>query len=131
MIPVENLPHQRHRRKQLLLLRAQPHRAGSGFVTVVKPAGADQLCLIFLHGCQHTLVGVRLQPVVTVHKGDIIPPGNVNSRITGIAQAAVLFVNHPHPTVLGGVFVADFTAAVRRTVIHQNDLQGTVGLIQN
>ena len=44
---------------------------------------------------------------------------------------SVFLVDHPNPAVLLRKFVTDGAASIRRTIIHQNNLQMAVGLIQD
>ena len=131
MIPPEDPAHQLLAGNEFLLLRAQPLGLSTGGAVLVIPPGADHFGVVLFCQRQHGLKSIRLQPVVAVHKGKIIPGRHIDPRVPGVAEAAVFLVDHPDAAVLLGKFIADGPAAVRGAVIHQNDLQVGIGLIPN
>jgi hypothetical protein len=64
------------------------------------------------------------QPVVTVHKPDVLTGRVPQAEVAGPAQADVLRRgDHPDPGVAGGVLGEDGAAVVRRAVVHRDDLE--------
>ena len=80
---------------------------------------------------EHSLVHIRINPVIAVHKSDKAPFCDIHPDIPGVPGSAVFFMNHNKPVILSGQPVADLPAPVRGTVVHKNNLQITVGLVQN
>ena len=68
----------------------------------------------------HFLIHFRLEPVVAVHKGDIVTGSRFQADISGSGHASVLFMDDFHPGICLRKPVAHFRATVRRTVIHQD-----------
>src|SRR5699024_6694336 len=79
-------------------------------VGVVLLAGGIQRAQV---GGQHHVIGV--------HKGVIAAARGVDAGVARGGKALVLLVEHAHPRVFGGIFVADLAAAVGGTVVHQQD----------
>jgi hypothetical protein len=73
----------------------------------------------------------RRNGVITVQKKQKSARAGHNASITGVGQASVFLMDHPHTGILPGKFIAQFPASVRRTVIHKNDLQISEGLREN
>ena len=123
MVPGKDPPGQLHSRDRFLFFRAKSWGCFDRFLTHIPASRADQLYILPLGTGQQLFIAVRCDPVVAVHKAQPLPPGNVDPRIAGAAQAAVFLVDHPDPGIPGRVFVADGAAPVRRAVVHQNQLK--------
>ena len=77
---------------------------------------------------KETLIHLRLNIVVAVHKADVLPPGLVNPQIPCAGDAPVFLVKNLNAPVLQGKFLRHGPAAVRGAVVHQNDFQIFIGL---
>ena len=69
--------------------------------------------------------------IVRVHKGKVGRFCRLNACIPCAGKAAVGLVQHPHPGVLFGVFLAQGAAVVRASVVHQDQFKIPEGLVQN
>ena len=83
------------------------------------------------HGLHGVRAGVFVQPVVRVHKHDVFPLRQFHPGIAGGGQSGVLPEYHLYPVVPAAQFFQNPTAAVRRTVIHADDLKIPVRLVQD
>ena len=74
---------------------------------------------------------VFCDPVIWIHKTDVITSGDIQPGITRIGQTAVGFMNDTNSRIPGGKLIAYRTGVIGRAVIHQNDLQVFIGLREN
>ena len=51
--------------------------------------------------------------------------------IPGSSLPGIILMDHSDPAIQGSILIAHFSAAVRRTVIHQNNFKISIGLCQN
>jgi len=68
----------------------------------------------------HVFQHCRFCPVVRIHKIKIFSSGDFNRLIPRTRRAAVLFMNHLDSAVFCSVFVANFPASIRCSVVHNN-----------
>ena len=61
--------------------------------------------------------------IVAVYKADVFASGHLESRISRVGRPAALLVNDPDSRIKRRIVIADLVAAVRRTVVDQNDLE--------
>lgn len=71
---------------------------------------------------------VRLDVVIAVDEADEIALANVKSCISGRRKAAIILVDHLNAVIHCSIIVTDLRAAVRRSVIHQDQFEILVGL---
>ena len=76
----------------------------------------------------HTFAPVRFHPVVTVAEHDEIPPGSVQSRVPGRGYAPVGFVDYTDSPILLGETLTDCWGLIPGAIIHQQNLNISVGL---
>ena len=77
-------------------------------------------------GIEQSLQIGRAKDVVRVHKRVIAALRSVNPRIAGSRQALVFLMDHTDALILCRHLVAQLTAAVGGTVVHQNNLKRLV-----
>ena len=71
---------------------------------------------------QELLVCPGLQEVVAVHKGHVFSLGQVQSRVSGAAEASVFLVEDLHQGLHGGVGIAEDAGVVGGAVVDEQDL---------
>ena len=69
--------------------------------------------------------------VVVVTKAQVAAPGFGQGAVAGGADAAVFLGEHPHPGVGGGQRTGQLQAAVGGTVVHQQQFQVALALVQH
>ena len=103
----------------------------AAFIPVAVDPANNKIRLSFMCFFNQQFVHLRLDPVVGIHKADVFALGDVQPRVAGGADAPVLLVNHDNARIICGIFVADLAAAVRRSVVNQNQLKVSEGLCKN
>ena len=83
------------------------------------------------HGFHRVRAGVFVQPVVRVHKHHAFPFRQLQPGIPGGGQAGVFPASHLHPAIPAAQFFQHVPTGVRGTVIHADDLNIPVRLVQN
>ena len=84
-----------------------------------------------LGGAYHQAGAVGGDPVVAVHKLQVLAPGLLHAQVPRVGHAAVFLVDHPYPPVLPGIAVADGRGAVGGAVVHQQQLKVRIFLAQD
>ena len=72
--------------------------------------------------CHQGAVSAGVQIVITINKRHIIPAGNPQSGIAGLAQSLVGLMQKADVRMLFGVDIANVRAVVRRTIVNQDNL---------
>ena len=130
-VVAEDFAREGHAGKALVFLGAQADFLLAGFLSDIIAAAAGKLGIPLYEGGQERFVHLRGNPVVAVHKTHKLPGGRIQTGVSGRAETAVFFVNDTNSGIFFPIFVADFSAIVRRAVIHQKDFQIPVSLAEN
>ena len=69
--------------------------------------------------------------VVAVHIAQPLSLGHRQSVISRRRLTLIGLMNHPHPVILLGIFVADGAALIRTSVLNQHQLKIRIRLVQN
>lgn len=64
----------------------------------------DRVCLLLFRARQWDAAGIRLRPVVAVHKHEVIRLSPVDPRISRLGQTGVFLANAPDPDALDCTF---------------------------
>ena len=89
---------------------------------------AGNLRIFRYHSLQKNFVHFRVNPIVRVHKSNIVAMHSIQSSVSGRRHTAVLFTNHDNSGILQSKGFAQLPASVAGSVIHQNNLQIPIGL---
>ena len=122
----------RHRKAAVAAAFQSRHAVGNQLL----PLGDDAVIAdheirpLRLGAGKHFFYEVCRKPIVTVAEGDPIARGSIQTCVSRCGHACVFLMERQHPPVLFGILVADSAAAVRRAVVHQNDLNIFIGLPQ-
>ena len=80
---------------------------------------------------KHRCISIRLQPVVTIHKGHPFSGRYIQTGVTGRRQSAVLLMNHFDSGVTFSPLVTQSGTRVRASVIHKDNLRAVKCLARN
>ena len=72
-----------------------------------------------------------MQPVIPIHKRDIISFGKLQTAVAGCAHAAVFIIIYFDTRIFYGIFFGDLRASVLCSVINYNDFQIFMALVNN
>ena len=74
---------------------------------------------------------LRLQPVIGIHKINILPQSLLQASGSGPGNSAILLMDHAHPLLSFFIGITDRTTVIRGTVIHQDQFPGRIALPEN
>ena len=80
-------------------------------------AGNHHLCPVLLRQRKHIAQHARLGPVIGIHKIEIFAFRLINSNVSCARRTAVFLMDYANTCIFGGVFIADFPAAVFGSIV--------------
>ncbi len=105
------------------VIQAALKRRAAGNLFLWRDSGiitADHVCPCLLGGRTHQLIHGPVNPVITVHEGDILPFGLGKTALSGGCMAAVWLMMTMDEIMFPGIGIADGCGIVCGTVVHQN-----------
>ena len=89
----------------------------------------DQITVKFLRCVDEGFRGIRGQPVITVHKLQIVTFGNLDGTVTAVRNTGIFFINDVKAWVHLRIFLADGKTFVGTSVVDYQDLHIFKGLL--
>ena len=108
-----------------------PVLAGNEFAGYAVEIRNYQIRLMRFGGGDELFCRIGRQPVVAVHKLQVVPAGFGNTEVARGGCAGVGLVNHTDAGIFLHVAVTNQRRGILAAVIHQNQLQIGIGLLQN
>ena len=93
--------------------------------------GTDHIRFGFPVGLHHLFDERGSDPVISVHIGNQATRRCCKAGLPRRHQSAVLLMDHTDPRILGSIQITDLGTTILRSVIHQDDLQISVGLVHD
>ena len=88
------------------------------------------ICVIFLSNSHASGNCIRIQPIIPVYKEHILARSSIQTGFSRKRSAFISFVKHTNTGILSGQRVKKDRASIRASVIHQDNLQIGICLIQ-
>ena len=103
----------------------------SGFLIVLIVVKNNQVGICFVKSHNTAFQQFRLNEIITVNKTEIRSACQLHSRIAGITETAVLFMQDLNSGILLCIVIQDTRTFIGCAVIHQNQFKILPGLRQN
>ncbi len=71
---------------------------------------------------------VSINPIISIHKSQILPLCVVQSKIASRTYSTIPFMEDLDPMISLSILIANLTAAIRRAIIKQKQLPVRIGL---
>lgn len=84
---------------------------------------ANDICVIFFRGTAHLFIHGGIDPVVTVHEGDVNAARLFKALLSGGHVTAVFLVEASDTSVLGGILVTEGRRIVGGTVVYKQHFE--------
>ena len=98
-------------------------------IRVIQENCADNhICRRFCRFPHERLVHIPVNPVIAVHKSDVVAVRHSKTALACRHKSLVLLMQHRYALIRQAICIADGTGCVRAAVINQNQLKIRIGL---